>query len=74
MKDTIKLKDKVEAMGRERHVKGMTGTVIDISGDSIGVHFQNWGKGHNCGGKCNDRGGWYVERDNLKKISTEWND
>lgn len=51
-------------------VFGLRGVVVHISGTSVGV---NWAKdidGHNCGQRCPDQYGWYVNNTDLKKLAT----
>lgn len=51
-------------------VFGLTGVVVHIKEDRIGVDWDGFGEGHTCGNRCQPNRGWYVGLDTLKKLQT----
>ena len=54
--------------GNEALPRGSTGTVCDVSGNRIGVDWDGYNNGHDCGGLLPSRSGWYVDDDELDLI------
>jgi len=70
---TFKVGDKVTCTadtGDAFAVLGLTGVVVHIEEDRIGVDWDGFGEGHNCGRRCQQGRGWYVSPDTLKKLQT----
>ena len=54
--------------GNEALPRGSTGTVCDVDGNRIGVDWDGYNNGHDCGGLLPSRSGWYVDDDELDLI------
>ena len=54
--------------GNEALPRGSTGTVCDVDGNRIGVDWDGYNHGHNCGGLLPSRSGWYVDDDELELV------
>ena len=54
--------------GNEALPRGSTGTVCDVSGNRIGVDWDGYNNGHDCGGLLPSSSGWYVDDDELELI------
>lgn len=54
--------------GNEALPRGSTGTVCDVDGNRIGVDWDGYNNGHDCGGLLPSRSGWYVDDDELELI------
>lgn len=54
--------------GNEELPRGSTGTVCDVSGNRIGVDWDGYNNGHDCGGLLPSRSGWYVDDDELELV------
>ena len=70
---TFKVGDKVtctKSTGAARAVFGMSGGVVHVKGDRVGVAWEGFGNGHTCGHRCQPNCGWYVECSSLKKLKT----
>ena len=50
---------------------GMTGVVVSVCGDRIGVCFDEYFRGHSCSGACVEGRGWYLFPDCLVKLAEE---
>lgn len=51
-------------------VFGLSGVVVHINGNRIGVDWDGFGGGHTCGNRCQHGRGWYVYSSILKKLQT----
>ena len=70
---TFKVGDKVTctaATWDAYAVFGLSGVVVHINGNRIGVGWDGLGEGHTCGGHCQQGRGWYVSDFTLKKLQT----
>lgn len=70
---TFKVGDKVTcatSTGDAYAVFGLSGVVVHINGNRIGVDWDGFGGGHTCGNCCQNGRGWYVSPDTLKKLQT----
>ena len=66
---TFEVGDKVTcttATGDAYVVFGLTGVVVHIKEDRIGVDWDGFGEGHTCGNRCQPNRGWYVGLGTLK--------
>lgn len=54
--------------GNEELPRGSTGTVCDVDGNRIGVDWDGYNNGHDCGGLLPSRSGWYVDDDELELV------
>ena len=54
--------------GNEALPRGSTGTVCDVDGNRIGVDWDGYNNGHDCGGLLPSRSGWYVDDDELELV------
>ena len=48
----------------------LSGVVVHINGNRIGVDWDGFGEGHTCGNRCQANCGWYVDSSTLKKLQT----
>lgn len=70
---TFKVGDMVtcaKSTGDAYAVFGLSGVVVHINGDRVGVAWDGLGEGHTCGGLCQHGRGWYVDSSTLKKLQT----
>ena len=70
---TFKAGDKVtctESTGDAWAVFGLSGVVVHVNGDRIGVAWDGYSDGHTCGNRCQPNCGWYVSYFTLKKPQT----
>lgn len=70
---TFKEGDKVtctKSAGDAYAVFGLSGVVVHINGNRIGVDWDGLGEGHTCGDRCQQGRGWYVYSSTLKKLQT----
>lgn len=70
---TFKAGDRVtctKSAGDAYAVFGLSGVVVHISGDRVGVAWDGFGGGHTCWNRCQHGRGWYVEPGTLKKLQT----
>ena len=70
---TFKVGDRVTctaATGDAYAVFGLSGVVVHIKEDRIGVEWDGFGGGHTCGSHCQQGRGWYVSLGTLKKLQT----
>ena len=73
---TFKAGDKVtctKSAGDAYAVFGLSGVVVHINGDRVGVAWDEYSNGHTCGNRCQASCGWYVNSSTLKnsKLSKE---
>ena len=69
----FKVGDKVTCTAATRDayaVFGLSGVVVHISDNSLGVGWDGFGEGHTCGNRCQQGRGWYVTDTTLKKLQT----
>ena len=70
---TFKVGDKVTctaATGDAYAVFGLSGVVVQVNVNRIGVDWDGFGEGHTCRSRCQQGRGWYVSRGTLKKLQT----
>ena len=70
---TFKAGDKVtctESTGDAWSVFGLSGVVVHVNGDWVGVAWDEYSDGHTCGHHCQANCGWYVDSSALKKLQT----
>lgn len=70
---TFKVGDKVtciEYTGDAYAVFELSGVVVHINGDRVGVAWDEYSDGHTCGNRCQANCGWYVYSSTLKKLQT----
>ena len=70
---TFKVGDKVTciaATGDACAVFGLSGVVVHINGNRLGVAWDGYSDGHTCGNRCQANCGWYVDSSTLKKLQT----
>ena len=70
---TFKAGDKVTCAtptGDACAVFGLSGVVVHINGNKIGVDWDGLGEGHTCGNRCQQGRGWCVSLGTLKKLQT----
>ena len=70
---TFKVGDKVTctaATGDAYAVFRLSGVVVHINGNRIGVAWDGYSDGHTCGNRCQPNRGWYVGLGILKKLQT----
>lgn len=51
-------------------VFGLSGVVVHVTGDRVGVAWDVYSDGHTCGNRCQTNCGWYVSDFTLKKLQT----
>ena len=70
---TFKAGDKVTCIkytGDACEVFGLSGVVVHIKGNRVGVAWEGYSDGHTCGNRCQPNCGWYVTDYTLKKLQT----
>ena len=70
---TFKVGDKVtciKSTGDAYAVFELSGVVVHIDGDRVGVAWDGYSDGHTCGNRCQPGRGWYVSDCTLKKLQT----
>lgn len=70
---TFKAGDKVtctKSTGDAWAVFGLSGVVVHVSADRVGVAWYGYSDGHTCGNRCRPNCGWYVSDFTLKKLQT----
>ena len=70
---TFKAGDKVTCItstGDACAVFGLSGVVVHINGDRVGVAWDEYSNGHTCANHCQHGRGWYVDSSTLKKLQT----
>ena len=68
---TFKVGDKVACnidAGDAYAVFGLTGVVVHVKGNRVGVAWYGFSYGHTCGNRCQPNRGWYVDLGALKKL------
>jgi hypothetical protein len=64
----FKIGDKVKATDRAVGKVGFLGEVVKADGDSLGIEYEKFVGGHNCGGKGRSGHCWNERAGNLEKI------
>ena len=70
---TFKVGDKVtcaKSTGDAYAVFGLSGVVVHVKGNRVGVAWDGYRDGHTCGNHCQTNCGWYVTDTTLKKLQT----
>ena len=70
---TFKAGDKVtctKSTGDACEVFGLSGVVVHVNGDRVGVAWDGYSDGHTCDNRCQPNCGWYVSDFTLKKLQT----